>query len=123
MASTLPQNARMMHARVRLARKTHAMLLLPLFYTALLLQRLPKSWNMFLAHCRILSARGNAHRPSRISIGCLRGYRPFINGRSALNVAGRQNLPAENSFDSNRGQAVHGIEFQAHVSMATLPIM
>mgnify|MGYP003702484299 CR=1 FL=1 len=66
---------------------------------------------------------GNSHRQFIISIGRWCNYRPATNCRSALNDAGRQKLPAEDSFDSNRGQTAYGIGFQAHVSSVMFPIM
>ena len=77
-------------------------------FITLSLQKLPKTQNAFLACCCIPPAGGNAHRLPTISTGCLGDYRPYIQCRSAFHTAGRQKVPAEDSFDCNSRQTVHG---------------
>ncbi len=92
-------------------------------YTALSFWKFSKSWSRFLECHRGPPARQDSHRHSTISTGHLLGHRHLKHCRPALNSAGRQKLPAEDSFDSNREQTAYGMGFQAHVSMVMFPIM
>ena len=93
MATALPRGTRMMHARSILSGTPyHATV--AFVNAALLLWKLPKSWNMFSAHCRTPSAKGNNHRPWEISIGCFQVYRLHILCRSTLNTTDRPQIPA-----------------------------
>ena len=92
MAAALPRDTRMMHARsILLGNSYHATA--ASVNAALLLWKLPKSWDIFSAHCRTPSVKRNNHWPWEISIGCFQVYRPHILSRSALNTANRPQIP------------------------------
>ena len=102
MASGRGPNA--MRARLRSESHCHAQVASAL--TVILLWRLHKSQGCFPECCGTPPAEGIGHRPWRMVTGHKLIHRLLMDGRSALHMAGRPNLPAESVFDSSRGQNI-----------------
>ena len=107
----LPRDAQMMHVQNLTRPKNPYRTPATSVCTALSLWKLPKPRSRLLTHCRAPPARQNSHRHSRISIGCWIDNRHFKYCWPTLNSAGRQKLPAEDSFDSKQrtDSAWHGV--------------